>query len=109
DPLAHAGSRQMLLGPDAGEDEIARLSMQNAVGPDTPPTFLFHALDDSAVPPENSMMMLNALRSHGIAAECHLVESGGHGFGMGRAHGPSSQWPELMARFAQRHFFPEHV
>ncbi|MEE4455143.1 alpha/beta hydrolase [Novosphingobium resinovorum] len=100
---AHAGSREQLLGPSPAEDRAARLSLQNAVSARTPPTFLVHALDDPAVPADNSLAMLAALRRQGIACECHLFETGGHGFGLAPRGAPAARWPELLTAFARRH------
>jgi dipeptidyl aminopeptidase/acylaminoacyl peptidase len=48
----------------------------------TPPTFIFHAKDDKAVPIENSLQLLKALQKNKVPAEMHSFDVGGHGFGM---------------------------
>jgi hypothetical protein len=43
-----------LLGKSPTADELQHFSLEQQVGPETCPTFLAHALDDTAVPVENS-------------------------------------------------------
>lgn len=54
DPLAHVGSRSMLLGANASDSLINRYSLESNVSPSTPPIFLAHAEDDRAVPVQNA-------------------------------------------------------
>jgi acetyl esterase/lipase len=105
-PVAHAGSRALLLGPDATPAaETAHTPAAN-VGAGTPPCFLVHAEDDGTVPVENSLQFRAALRRAGVAVETHLFEQGGHGFGLRLAQGkPAEIWPDLFVRWARRHGF----
>jgi acetyl esterase/lipase len=103
-PYAHEGSRQALLGASPTAEAEAAYSPQLHVRPDTPPTFLVHAVDDPSVPVENSLAYLAALRAARVRAEAHLFEEGGHGFGIRLARGkPASAWPELFLAWAARH------
>ncbi|MCB5425985.1 alpha/beta hydrolase [Altererythrobacter sp. CC-YST694] len=101
--VGHAESSLRLLGENPSPALVAKRSPDLHVGPDTPPTFLMHALDDPAVPVENSLRMLKALRGAGRPVEAHLFEEGGHGFGLGRPDLPVSQWSELYTRWLERH------
>lgn len=101
--FVHSGSRTQLLGPDPTAERMRAYSLDQDVSAETPPVFLAHALDDKAVPPENSLAMLAALRAKGIAAECHLFENGGHGFGLVAAPAAPAPWPDLFLNFARRH------
>ena len=101
--FVHAGSRTQLLGADPSAPQRRAHSLEQDVSPRTPPVFLAHALDDRAVPPENSLAMLAALRAKGVAAECHLFESGGHGFGLVPPPAAPAHWPDLFLSFARRH------
>lgn len=100
---AHKGSRERLLGTSPSAAQMQALSIQNRVRPGMPPTFLAHGLDDRSVPPENSLLLLAALREQGIATECHLFENGGHGFGLTNPGTAPAAWPDLLAAFARRH------
>jgi acetyl esterase/lipase len=81
-PHAHMGSRHNLLGHEASEATVASLCNATQVTPTTPPTFLVHTWEDTAVPAENSIEFYLALRKAGVRAEMHLYEQGHHGFGM---------------------------
>jgi dipeptidyl aminopeptidase/acylaminoacyl peptidase len=43
-------------------------------------------MDDDAVPIENSLRMMDALRAANRPVEAHFLLEGGHGFGPGHAH-----------------------
>lgn len=92
-----------LLGPAPDSALIAQRSPDGHVDATTPPTFLAHALDDPAVPPENSFRMLAALRAAKIPAEAHFFEHGGHGFGLGTPGAPNAQWPALFDAWLAQH------
>lgn len=102
-PDTHADSRTRLLGGDPSAALVARRSPAAHVGPDTPPIFLMHALDDPAVPPANSLEMLNAMRVAQRPVAAHFFEEGGHGFGLGRSDLPVHAWLSLFADFLDRH------
>jgi len=105
-PLFHKGSADALLGADAAPELRDAYSPERHVRPDTPPSFMFHAADDPAVPLENSLNYMRALRAQKVAVELHVFEEGGHGFGIARARGkPAAAWPDLFLTWAQRHRF----
>jgi len=94
--LTNPQSAAQLLGPTPDDALIARRSPDRHVDAETPPTFLVHALDDTAVPPENSLGILAALRAAKVPAEAHFFERGGHGFGLGLPGTPNAQWLALF-------------
>lgn len=102
-PETHAESAKSLLGPDPGADLIARRSPVRHVTAATPPIFLVHAIDDNAVPVENSLTMMRAMREAGRPVETHLFERGGHGFGPGLRDAPAGQWLTLFATWLDQH------
>ena len=103
DPFAHAGSRTQLLGPEPTEAAIAAWSLEQMDWRGAAPTILIHALDDAAVPPENSLKLLETLRGADVPAEAHLFHEGGHGFGVRLIAGrPAEAWPELVQGFGRR-------
>jgi acetyl esterase/lipase len=101
-PVAHAGSREQLIGKDAPAAlERAHSPHLNVPG-DAPPWFIVHAEDDDAVPVENALLLRAALRERGIAVETHLFTHGGHGFGLRKVLGkPAAVWPELFLAWAR--------
>lgn len=97
-------SRRNLLGPDPSAEALARFNSDARVTAETPPLFLLHAIDDPIVPVDMSLSMLAAARSAGVAAEIHLLERGGHGFGPTLAGGnPGTGWPSWFARWTALH------
>ena len=95
---AHPGSRLKLLGSNPSEALVEAYSCEKLVTHETPPSFICFAADDKDVPPmANGMAMFEALRRAKVAAELHVFEEGGHGFGLRLARGkPASAWPELF-------------
>jgi len=101
----HAGSRDHLLGVGATVQQVDAYSCERHVHPNTPPTWTCLAADDMVVEPlPNAVAYFTALRAAKIAAEIHVFESGGHGFGIANTRGrPTSAWPELLAAWARSH------
>jgi acetyl esterase/lipase len=98
---AHAGSRELLLGPNPSAALEEAHSPDRNVPADAPPHFILHAEDDDAVPVENSLLLRQALKARGIPVETHLFAQGGHGFGLRKAVGkPVGAWPELWRAWA---------
>ncbi len=94
--ITHAGSVRSLLGANPDPKLIEDLSNDLRVTPQTPPTFLFHTANDSAVPVENSVRFFLALRKAEVPAEMHIFENGPHGVGMASADPYLSQWTPLL-------------
>ena len=78
---------------------IEEFTTDQHVRPDMPPTFLFHADDDPAVPVEQSLRIFNAQKDIGINTELHIFAQGGHGFGIRRAQGTAAHWPALCQKW----------
>jgi acetyl esterase/lipase len=106
DAHVHAGSRLELLGPAPTPEGIERYSLERMDWRGRPPTFLLHAIDDEAVPVENSLQLLTTLKAAGVPAEVHLFQEGGHGFGIRLIAGkPAAVWPQLVLAWAARQGF----
>ncbi len=77
---AHRGSFNRLLGDKKDDKEMLEyLSLENRVSKDTPPTFIWHTMEDNAVPVENSLMFANALKKNNVPFEMHIFTNGMHG------------------------------
>jgi len=85
-PLTHGGSKNSLLGKDPKPEMVELFSNEKQVMDQTPPAFLAHAKDDSAVPSSNSQMYFDALQAHKVAAKYLELPSGNHG--LNGYHGP---------------------
>jgi len=101
-PWTHAGSRRKLLGDSPSDADIERRSAELHVDDATPPVFMVHALDDEAVPVENSLRMMDALRAAKRPVEAHLLQEGGHGFGTGNPHTVAEHWLEWFPVWLSR-------
>ena len=101
----HAGSKKNLLGAEPSPELVALLSNEEQVTKETPPTFLVHTMNDSAVPVENSLLFVSALRKAGVAFEFHLYERGPHGFGLGGKDPILATWPDRCADWLRIHGF----
>ena len=78
----HAGSRENLLGRFPTADLIELLSNEKQVSPGTPPTFLWHTVEDQAVPVRNSLEFAAALQRSGVSFDLHIYQQGRHGIGL---------------------------
>jgi acetyl esterase/lipase len=96
--ITHKGSRNNLVGANAGTGKIALFSNELQVTAGTPPTFLVHAGDDGAVPVENSIRFYQACIKNKVPAEMHLYPKGGHGFGMNNKTTTDS-WMDRLANW----------
>lgn len=78
---AHRDSFDNLLG-----DEIdiysQTVSLEKQVGPQVPPTFLWHTWDDASVPADNSLLFARALKRHGVPHALHIFPEGVHGISL---------------------------
>jgi acetyl esterase/lipase len=80
--IGHMGSRDQLIGKQPSPEKAKLYSNEFQVTPETPPTFLVHASDDEVVKADNSIRFYEALLKNKVAAELHIYQKGGHGFGL---------------------------
>lgn len=109
--FSHMGSLTNLCGEDP--EEQMKMSLDRFVGEQTPPTFLWHTMEDGSVPVENSMFFAAALRRYNVPFELHIFEKGGHGLSTCQADVSGSEsgilpetgrWMELCLTFLRRQF-----
>jgi acetyl esterase/lipase len=94
--VTHKGSQRNLIGESPAADLVTQLSTDRQVTAQTPPTFLFHTTEDTAVPPQNSIAFYLALKHAGVPAELHIYEKGRHGVGLAPDDRELSTWPDRM-------------
>jgi len=99
--MTHGGSKVNLIGEDPEPKMVVHFSNEKQVTLKTPPTFLFHASDDTAVPVDNSLLFYKALKDKGISATMHIYPKGGHGFSLARKDPHLSGWTERMFEWIQ--------
>ena len=98
-PKSHKGSENNLLGKSPDPELLASLQNADRVTKDTPPTFLFHTMEDTAVPPENSLEFYSAMVKAGVPGELHIYEKGRHGVGLGKAIPATGDWSNALQRW----------
>jgi acetyl esterase/lipase len=94
--LTHLGSKNSLLGSSPTDEEVHFFSNELQISAEkTPPTLLIHAINDAVVIPENSILYHKALQENKIPTRLHLMEQGGHGFGIKNALAPTNSWLKI--------------
>jgi acetyl esterase/lipase len=78
----HQGSKQNLLGKDPSPELVKLLSNELQVTKDTPPCFIWHTWEDTAVDVENSLDFAAALRRNRVPFDLHVYQKGAHGIGL---------------------------
>ena len=81
-PNTHQGSKDNLLGKEPSPELVELLSNEKQVTKDTPPCFLWHTAQDTAVKVGNSMDFAAALQRNGVPFDLHVYQKGRHGLGL---------------------------
>lgn len=92
--FTHKGSKKNLLGENPADDLVRLLSNELQVDAQTPPTFIWHTVEDQAVPVENALLFASALRKAGVPFALHVYEKGRHGLGLPAAGKGAPAWDE---------------
>lgn len=79
---AHRGSFDNLIGKAPTEKDLELMSLEKQVKSSTPPVFLWHTMTDKAVPVENSLFFLQALKEKNVICEAHFFPVGEHGLSL---------------------------
>jgi acetyl esterase/lipase len=80
--VTHGGTRHNLIGPNADPKLVELYSNEKQVTAKTPPTFIFHTFEDTAVVPENAVRFYLACKNAKVPVELHMYEKGRHGVGI---------------------------
>jgi acetyl esterase/lipase len=92
---AHVGSRDNLLGDNVPREFIEKYSSQLQVTSKTPPSFIVHAVNDQAVPVQNSLLFYNALIDNNVISSIHIFPQGAHSIALRNNPGSTETWPTL--------------
>lgn len=101
------------VGVGATEEQFRAASPINHVSAGTPPTFLWHTVEDELVYVGQSLQFAQRLGEVGVPYELHVFESGPHGMALAdrstsgnpRLIDPDiHRWTELCLAFLTRHF-----
>lgn len=93
--FAHKGSRVNLLGENASPEKIKEYSMQNRVNEKTPPTILFHAQNDPAVPVINSILYYESMIKNKVKGALFIFPEGEHNIGISNKSELTDNWKEV--------------
>jgi acetyl esterase/lipase len=93
---AHPGSKKNFIGPDSARTMIEKYSNELQVTAATPPTFIVHALNDSTVKVQNSVLFYQALLDKKVNASIHIFPQGGHGIRIDDNPGSTDLWLALL-------------
>ena len=96
----HPGCGENLLGPSPDPELLHRLSLENSVTPQNPPTFIWHTSDDASVCSRHSLAYARALAAHKIPYALHVYPRGPHGIGLAETFdGTARNWPRDCAEW----------
>lgn len=98
DGIAHEGSYKNLLGenyPALAKSLDPALNVTES----TPPAFIWHTANDTAVNVINSYTYAANLRKNGVSCEMHVFPYGDHGLGLAENDPHVSQWSELLVNW----------
>lgn len=104
----HEGSFENLTGNDPALRK--RMSLENLVRGDMPPTYIWHTRTDASVPVRNSLVLAQALDEKGVDFAMHIFRNGPHGMSLAdeQCYGAKNvpersrdvlDWPENMMDF----------
>lgn len=79
--FAHQESFRRLLGNEY-EEKKDSLSLEHYVNDKTPRAFIWHTFEDTSVPVQNSLLLVNEMVRCHIPVEFHMFEKGGHGLAL---------------------------
>lgn len=86
-------------------------STNEYVTADTPPSFIFHANDDTLVPVKHSLSFASACAEKGVEFELHVFRNGGHGFSLatpnvcnGKFDSDASKWGRMSIKWLRKIF-----
>jgi acetyl esterase/lipase len=104
DSLGHSGSRKNMLGHHISAEKKEYYSNELHVSANTPPSFIFHAANDDHVSVMNSIAFFTALQKNQVPVEMHIIQKGGHGFGLNDAE-ESFDWIQLVFKWLKTNKF----
>jgi len=75
--------------------DSSRLQDHVKVTPGTPPVFLAHTHDDPVTPLSSALLYVE-LKKNKIPSELHIVDRGGHGYGLRPSPNNATRWPQRL-------------
>lgn len=106
-PYDTTRTRREIIGNDPSRAAEDAWSLDTHAREDSPPTIIISAADDTITPPGHGIGLFQALKGEGAAAELHIFEDGGHGWGLGTNNQILSQWPDLFENWLNKRNFDQ--
>ena len=75
------------------------------VGKHTPPIFLWHTFNDTAVPVDEAIELMSALSKNDVPFESHIYPNGRHGLGLANNDKDLKAWHKLSVNWLNRLFY----
>lgn len=97
--FAHRGSFENLCNKK--EKLIKKLSLENCVNSQVPPTYIWTTKTDQSVPYQNSVMFEKALKANNVPVASHYFNSGSHGLSLATKEVLSAKHPETNSEVAK--------
>lgn len=80
DRFTHGDTRRVISGD--GAVPYDKLSIEKRVTDNSVPAFIWHTMEDTAVPVENSLYLASAYKKAGVPFALHIFERGFHGLSL---------------------------
>lgn len=108
----HRKSFENLCGRN--ENLIKKLSLENCVNSQVPPTFIWTTKTDNSVPFQNSQLFENALKQENVPVKTHYFKTGEHGLSLAtkevhsckhpQSNPDVAKWPLLVHKWLAEQF-----
>lgn len=95
----HKGSLENLFGNHASSENIHKYSNEFHVTENTPPTILFHAQNDPAVNPINSLLFYKEMIKLKVKGSLHIFPKGEHNLGIYNESSLTDEWKTICTKW----------
>ena len=79
----HGSFQNLLMKEEPTEEELSRVSIENAADESSSPMFIMHTSNDQSVPVRNSLALADKLARCGVKCELHIYPDAPHGVALG--------------------------
>jgi acetyl esterase/lipase len=100
--FAHQGCIRNYLGKYSDPKLLKYFSNEEHININTPPTFLWHTIEDQGVPVKHSELFIEKLKEKGIESELHTFPHGRHGLGLAEGVPEVETWPIKCSNWLQK-------
>lgn len=115
--FGHINSFENLCGKN--EKLIKKLSLENCVNQQVPPTFIWATKTDTCVPYQNSLLFENSLKKENVPVKSHYFKTGEHGLSLATKEVNSdkhphsnpevAKWPLMVHKWLTEQFIEDYT